>query len=770
MAKNIPMTPPPAGTTIGDVVYALCKHKWKIILCSLATLAGAGIYYLKAPVPYQSNARLVVRYLVDRSAIDQVDSTATAGSSQRGVESLMASQLAILTSWDLARGVAAQIDGDIMRRLLPPNTTGDAQAAATGIIYDGLEATAAKESNVLDISFRHHDPSVASLVLNIVLKQFEKMHLEVYRSAEAAGLVIAKVGKSATSLRTAEEQLSNLRKEHKVLSLTDAMSALSVEMAKAQTELGDAETKLAEQQARVTALERLVKGAETEEKPPVVRKALDPDAVPTDNPVTAADPAAATAAPTSPPPDSRTVAQYQLLLTRIGSLRSNSVALLARFTPENEAVRVNQAQLDELEAQRRALESKHPELAAVAEASDPRSQVGPDLLSERAALVAAEARVNALKERVNKLTTEVEELSSIAPKLSEAERTRELEDSNYKYLKTSEQKAQTDQDLATSLNAPNLKVIQSATPAMQDKKRRDKIALAIAGGGPAAVVGLVLLFSVLLNRTVKRPAEFEDKLGLPLMMAVPYFKRLKHGANGNGKSAPRLTGPQGDDTKKLTAPDDGTPPWDPSHAVRPHAEAIRDRLGLYFESHGLDHKPKLIAVTGQTAGAGASTIASSIAAALSETGDGKVLLVDMGGTRGAAHPFFDGRPAPALSTAIRSSRGAEEAADNLFIAKADGSSPGATSIGAARLSRLMPDLKASYFDYIIFDMPPLGNTSPTPAMAAFMDQLLVVVEAETSTREEILRQHRDLTEHHAKVSMVLNKVRPHGPRSLMGSL
>jgi len=144
--------------------------------------------------------------------------------------------------------------------------------------------------------------------------------------------------------------------------------------------------------------------------------------------------------------------------------------------------------------------------------------------------------------------------------------------------------------------------------------------------------------------------------------------------------------------------------------------------------------------------------------------------VDLGGTQGAAHPFFDGRPAPALSTAIRSSRGAEAAGDNLFLAKADGSPSGASSIGASRLSRLMPDLKASYFDYIIFDMPPLGNTSPTPAMAAFMDQVLVVVEAETSTREEILRQHRDLTESHAKIVMVLNKVRPHGPKALLGSL
>ncbi len=754
MANKNSNSPPPAGITLSDVVYTLCKHKGKVILCSLLALAGAAAYYIKAPVPYQSNASLVVRYLVDRSTIDQVDSTATAGSSQRGVESIMSSQLAILKSRDLASEVAAQINGDMMRRLLPPNASGDAEAEATGIIYSGLKASVVKGTNVLNVSFQHRDPGVATTVLTHVLKQFEKKHLDIYRSAAAANLVIEKIGKSATSLRNAEAQLNSLRKEHKVLSLKDAMSALSVEMARAGTELGDAKTKVAEQQARVATLERLVKGT-------------DPGQPEADAQTTGPAESAPVAVPL---PDSRIVAEYQLLLTRIAAMRSNSVALLARFTPENEAVRVNQQQLDGLESRQRELESRHPELMSVARAAKPGGGAGPDLLSERATLVAAEARVQALQDRLQSLTTEVEKLSEIAPVLYDAERTQELEDSNYKYLKTSEQKAQTDRDLAEMSSAPNIKVIQTATPAMQDKSRRDKIALGIAGGGPAAVIGLVLLFGVLLNRTVKRPAEFEDKLGLPLIMAVPCFKRSGQGAGRNGKRAARLKAPEGEEDTRLAAPDNGIPPWDPSHSIRPYAEAIRDRLGLYFEANGIEHKPKLVAVTGQTPGAGASTVASGIAAALSETGDGKVLLVDMGGSRGAAHPFFEGRPAPSLSAAIHSSRGADQPCDNLFLAKADGSPVDVTSIGAARLSRLMPDLKASYFDYVIFDMPPLGNTSSTPAMAAFMDQVLVVVGAETSTREEILRQYRDLTEHHGKVSMVLNKVRSHGPKSLMGSI
>ena len=58
--------------------------------------------------------------------------------------------------------------------------------------------------------------------------------------------------------------------------------------------------------------------------------------------------------------------------------------------------------------------------------------------------------------------------------------------------------------------------------------------------------------------------------------------------------------------------------WEPDHFIRPYSEAIRDRLVLYFEINRMNHKPKLVAVTGCSEGAGASTLAGGLAAALSE--------------------------------------------------------------------------------------------------------------------------------------------------------
>jgi len=782
MAKNIQKHEPSAGFTLGDIVYVLAKHKWKILLPTLLALAGAAAYYLKAPAVYESKAQLLVRYVVNRNALDDVDTTSTPGNT-RGVDSVMISQIAILHSRDLARSVVDQLQGKkdpsnssegkaliepdpaLLASLSPGSPKSTLETDATGAIVGGITATTGKGGNILNVSFKHSDPQVASRVLDVVIRQYLAKHLAIYRSKVAAADILLEVQKSEGTLKRTEGDLIKLRAEKEILTLDGAIAGLNAEIVDARGQLSDAESRLAEQQARVEALMGAAPAA-TASAPESVdtRQALPDPGAPA--PPAARGPAAP--APAAPARNSLaadgTLTRYQAVMGRLGALRTENVALLAKFTPDSEAVRLNQSQIASMEREQASLEKQHPELPALVR-GPAGAAGGPvvDLLAEQASLKAAEVRKLKLEERIKSLEQRRTNLIQDAPSIAQAERNQAINEESHKYLMTSKKKAELDQKL-NSDNIPNIDIIQAATPGIQDVELRNKIALGIAGGGPALASGLVLLFGLLLNRTIKRPAEFETKLGYPLMVAIPYFKQL-----ANGKKVPRIEAPKAS-KKQLTAPE-GTPaPWDPNHSIRPHAEAIRDRLGLFFEVNGIDHKPKMIAVTGQTPGAGASTVASGIAAALSETGEGKVLLVDMGGTKGVAHPFFDGRPAPALSTAIRSSREAEEAADNLYLAKVDGSPTGAQSNGVSRLSRLMPDLKASYFDYIIFDMPALGNTSPTPSMAAFMDQVLVVVEAETSTPEEIIRHHRDLIASHAKVSCVLNKIRSHGPKALVGSL
>lgn len=74
----------------------------------------------------------------------------------------------------------------------------------------------------------------------------------------------------------------------------------------------------------------------------------------------------------------------------------------------------------------------------------------------------------------------------------------------------------------------------------------------------------------------------------------------------------------------------------------------------------------------------------------------------------------------------------------------------------------MEGLKASEFEYLIFDLPPLAQLSPAVAMAGLMDQVLLVVEAEKTTLDDVKREYRDITSRGTVVSTILNKARYSG--------
>ena len=143
--------------------------------------------------------------------------------------------------------------------------------------------------------------------------------------------------------------------------------------------------------------------------------------------------------------------------------------------------------------------------------------------------------------------------------------------------------------------------------------------------GSRWVSAFAFLIELVLNRTVKRPLELETLLGIPLLLSIPYL---------NGRNPLRLRWPRRRPRSRLVALQterrlprgsvgvrtphsevcgDDSRPSDPlfrAQSDEPQAEACR-RHRLLGRSGNLDD------------------LARGLAAALSETGDGKVLLVDM---------------------------------------------------------------------------------------------------------------------------------------------
>jgi polysaccharide biosynthesis transport protein len=209
-------------------------------------------------------------------------------------------------------------------------------------------------------------------------------------------------------------------------------------------------------------------------------------------------------------------------------------------------------------------------------------------------------------------------------------------------------------------------------------------------------------------------------------------------------------------------------PWNRSHPLHRFCEGLRNRLVVYFEVNKLAHNPKLVAVTSCGKGAGVSSVAAGLAATLSETGVGNVLLVDMNVEGGSAQQFHKGKLACGLDDVLEAEKRENALVqENLYVAAEpvdeDDKLP---RVLPKRFAGLIPRLKASDFDYVIFDMPPVNQVSMTARLAGLMDQVLLVIESEKTNQDVVKRVVSLLGESNAKVSTVLNKVNKYVPARL----
>ncbi|MBV9489214.1 MAG: hypothetical protein JO069_05750 [Verrucomicrobia bacterium] len=674
-----------SGLSFHDLVFIVFRHKWKILLFTMAGLLAAGAIYFLSPPVYESEARLLVRYVVERSAVDALDGAVkTPGAN----DNLINSEVEILTSWDLAVQVAEAVG---VERLVPGPGGQASKVEAARNILQGLTVNAPKDTSIISVSYRNADPELAVQVLQELVNRYFDKHLEVHRSVGAFDFVKRETDQVGARLSQTDEELKKLKAKAGITSLAESTAALNTALSKTQDELDTAQADLAQQRARVREIEKALYGVSSSssqqaEGPPVAQ------------------------------PSGDVIQTYQSILTRVAHLRQIETEQLSKYTPESRAVRITQAQIADLETQRRDLEKKYPGLIATAPAatgptqgrSDGTSVPRHDLISERAHLAEIEARIETLKARLDSLRERAKLLADLGPRISELERQKEVEEANYKYFSASLEKARIDETLDPA-RMPNISVVQRPSAAVKVTRDTKKLITALAVGGIALGLAIAAIIELLLDRTVKRPLELETRLRLPLLLSIPYFSR-------NGQLRLRANNADQDLVPAVSDSMGGSlAPWESGHFIRPFCEALRDHLLLYFQLNKLTAKPKLVAVTGLSRGAGASTVAAGLAATLSEMCDGKVLLVDK---------QFDPK----------------------------------------RFYDLISEFRESDFEYVIFDLPSVSASTSTLAMSMFMDKVLLVVEAEKSNRDTVKRAFAQFATAKAKVSAIFNKSRSYGPK------
>jgi Mrp family chromosome partitioning ATPase len=361
-----------------------------------------------------------------------------------------------------------------------------------------------------------------------------------------------------------------------------------------------------------------------------------------------------------------------------------------------------------------------------------------------------------------------------AANIQDLQRDQQIDENDYQYLKTRQKQAQIDSSL--NLGRNNIITIQNPTLPFKEPTAPLKQPLRMVFGGIFAGLGLAFLIELFLDRSMKRPIEIETKLKLPLFLSLPDLSKIGVVDLASATKRRQLRFKNGPESS-VSAVANGTSllknggreiaPSNHNGILQPFCDALRDRLITYFENKNITHKPKLVAVTSPHKGSGVTTIAAGLAASLSETGDGNVLLVDMNIDNGEMQKFFKGKSIGQLDDLLEGkTRDNALVQENLYVVTEGRNGEGVSRILPKRFAAIVPKLKASDYDYIIFDMPPVSQTSITARLSSFMDMVLLVIESEKTGCEVAQRANALLAESNATVSAVLNKTKKYVPDRL----
>ncbi len=761
-----------SGMTMSDISYVLFRQKWKIILCTAAGLLAANTLFMMRPPPYQSEAKLLIRYVVDDKSPSAVgtDTTKIKSPDPRG-ESIINSEVEILTSFDLAQQVADSIGpakilakaggrkqphaataslvnpGDF--QLGPDIAGGNERMAAAGLVNRNLTVEVPKRSNVIRIVFEHQDPKLVQPVLGQLVDDYLKKHVQIHK---AVGTLDDFLTQEADVLRSrialTDEELVNLKVKAGVVSLIDAKNTYAHEESRLRQELFDSEANLAERQAALKSLKQ----------------------APFDQ-----------------------IDEYHRIRRQLDFLYNREQTLRVEFTEESTIVKGVLDQIVDAEKQKTKMEERNPALAslylrALKNGGRLTAAASFDVTTQETQTSALESKIKVLNAQLEQVRSEAARLDRVEVELTDLQRKKGLEETNYRSISERLEQSRIDESLGDG-KVSNISKIQAPSPPVRNMSKSVRTSVMLIIGGLGFGLAWAFLTEFYLDSSVRRPRDIESKFQMPVFLSMPDIGRRMHRRlarpvrneapslhdSGDKASPLKRVAIVGSATKSLSeltrekilsnAPSENRGREENGqHPLHPYYEALRDRLAVYFEGKDLTHKPKLVAVTGAAKGSGVTTVAAGLASCLAETGDGKVLLVDMHPDQDAARQFHGGRPVCGLDEALESETSIGALVQGRLYVVADGSNGDRLSrVSPKRFTDVLSKLKASGYDYIIFDMPPVSQTSVTPRLAGSMDLTVLVIESEKTDREAVREASALLTESKANVCAVLNKTRNYVP-------
>lgn len=248
---------PHPGGTIQDYVRILVKRRWAALGVFLVLVATTALYCFTATSMYKATAQILIERQLPR-----VLNTKEGPATDFKNEEFYQTQYKLLESKALAKKVAEKLHlashsyyAPIYGHLPPDADTATRQQAEERIVkavLANVEVTPIRQSSLVDVSFSHSDPQLATRMINTLAQCYieQSLDLRFAASQEAATWLHQKIAEARRKLEDSETKLNQYKKDHNIVTLGDKEAITSQKLEQLNKELVAAQTRRMEAETR----------------------------------------------------------------------------------------------------------------------------------------------------------------------------------------------------------------------------------------------------------------------------------------------------------------------------------------------------------------------------------------------------------------------------------------------------------------------------------------------------------------------------------------
>lgn len=472
-------------TSMRDYLVIIFKHKVKIVTVFLAIVLVATAAAFLLPPTYEAKSNVLVkigREYMNRPEVGDNKSIISLDQAE-----ITNSEIQILTNRDLIKTVVAKLRVETIypKLLVDPKPDVDPLDMAVERFAKDLTVEGVQKSSVLQVSFQHHDPRIAALVVNTLVEFYKEKHLQVFSDPKSS-FMEKQLSDYAQKLQASETSLQKFKQQHRVFSLEDQRKLLLDQRTNLDTALKVAENSISEQKKKVASLK-------------VQMKRISESG----------------ASYTSTERD-RIIVEAK---ARLLSLQIEEQELQKKYTENNYLV-VNIRK--EIQMVTNFLKEQEDDISRKVKPGNTVYQnVELELIRAEAEANSQKAKSATLRQQLGQLDGELQALDYREKDIQQLKREQTINEKNYQTYADRTEEARIADDM-NRLKLANISVIDKATVPVKPVKPIPAlyIALGIIFG---ALAGLGLaFFSEYSAQSFSTPENVEKRLGLQVLAAIPY--------------------------------------------------------------------------------------------------------------------------------------------------------------------------------------------------------------------------------------------------------